>query len=303
VTLPIRTSSLLPSGLFLALGSAGLYGLNIVYARVAALAGVSGPVIVIYRVLLMLAIMAGVFALTRRSLKVAPEERSTIVLFGLATAVVGLCYLSSVAFIPVTVAAVIFYAYPTLIVLASPFVERAPLTWPLLGVVVIALIGVVMVVGPAFDGLDWRGLVLAFGAAIACAVQFFTAARCPRTNTVAKIVWSHVIILPSALLAGWVTGQLAPPSSLALAPFAAIVALGSYVFGFLLQITALRRITAVTAGIVYCLEPVVSAATSVAILGEVLSGLQIAGGVLVLAAIVTNIVLERSRAAPIVPMD
>ncbi|MBZ6075850.1 DMT family transporter [Microvirga puerhi] len=291
------------SGLLFALGSAGLYGLNIVYARVAALGGVSGPAVVIYRVLLMLALFGAVAAIMRRSLVVAREERGTMAVLGVSTAFVGLCYVSSVAFIPVTVAAVLFYAYPTFIVLASPLVEGTKLTPALVGVVFLALLGIVLVVGPAFGDLDWRGLALALGAAAATATQFFAAARCRKTDITAKMFWIHLIVLPTAVLAGAATGQLTSPTVLALAPFGVIMTVGGYVIGFLFQIVALGRISAVAAGIVYCIEPVVSAITSTIVLGERIGPVQALGGCLVLAAIVTNILLERSRAAPIVPTD
>lgn len=291
------------SGLLFALGSAGLYGLNIVYARVAAIGGVPGPAVVVYRVLLMLALVAIAAALMRRSIVVAREERLTMAILGISTAFVGLCYVSSVAFIPVTVAAVLFYAYPSLIVLASPFVEGTKLTSTLIGVVLVALIGIVLVVGPAFGDLDWRGLALALGAAAATAVQFFAAARCRKTNLTAKMFWVHLIVLPTAILAGAVTGQLTSPAALALAPLGVAMTIGGYVVGFLFQIVALGRISAVAAGIIYCIEPVVSTVASTFVLGERIVPVQAVGGALVLAAIVTNILLERRHAAPVVPMD
>ncbi|WP_201839507.1 DMT family transporter [Microvirga zambiensis] len=292
------------NGLLFACLSAGLYGMNIVYARVASFAGASGSAIVVYRVFLMLLLVGIVVAVTRSSLKAAREERGTLVLLGISTTFVSVCYLSSVAFIPVTVAAVVFYTFPILIVLASPFVEGTKLTPALLGVVALASLGVVLVVGPAFGDLDWRGLALAFGASIATATQFFAAARCYRTGVMAKIFWIHVLVLPTAALIGWAAGDLAPPSILLAAPFAVAMTIGGYVLGFLLQFLALGRITAVAAGIIYCTEPVVAAISSALILNETLSPLQIAGGTLVLAAIVTNVLLEQRRlkGAPLVPI-
>jgi drug/metabolite transporter (DMT)-like permease len=191
-------TALAPAGLAFALVSATLYGLNIGYARLASFAGVSGSTIVVYRVLLMLALVGVAAALFRRSLAVAEGERGLMGVLGLATTLVGVCYLSSVAFIPVAVAVVVFYTFPVLIVLASPFVEGTRLTPTLLGVVGLALAGVVLVVGPAFEGLDWRGLALAFGASVATAIQFFAAARCPRTGVFAKVFWIHLLVLPTA---------------------------------------------------------------------------------------------------------
>ena len=292
------------TGLLFAIGSAGLYGFNIVFARMASFAGASGSAIVVYRVFLMLALVAVVAAVARRSLAIAREEQGKLFLLGISTAFVGICYLSSVAFIPVTVAAVVFYTFPILIVLASPFVEKAPLTPALIGVVTIATFGVCLVVGPAFSGLDWRGLALAFGASVATAIQFFVAARCTKTSVVSKVFWIHLIVLPTSLLISLVTGQLAPPSILALAPFAITMTIGGYLAGFVLQFLALGRISAVAAGIIYCTEPVVASLSSALILNETLSPLQVAGGALVLAAIITNVLLEQRRMkdAPLVPI-
>jgi len=292
------------NGLLFAFLSAGLYGMNIVYARLASFAGASGSAIVVYRVFLMLLLVGIVVAVTRSSLKAAREERGTLVLLGISTTFVSVCYLSSVAFIPVTVAAVVFYTFPILIVLASPFVEGTKLTPALLGVVALASLGVILVVGPAFGDLDWRGLALAFCASIATATQFFAAARCHRTGVMAKVFWIHMLVLPSAALIGWAAGDLAPPSILLAAPFAVAMTIGGYVLGFMLQFLALGRIAAVAAGIIYCTEPVVAAIASAVILKETLAPLQIAGGTLVLAAIVANVLLEQRRPkdAPLVPI-
>jgi drug/metabolite transporter (DMT)-like permease len=290
------------AGLSFAVASASLYGYNIVFARMASFAGASGPAIVIYRVFLMLALVAIGAAVARRSLAMAREERGMLLLLGISTAVQGICYLSSVAFIPVTVAAVVFYTFPILIVLASPFVERTRLTPALIGVAAIATLGVCLVVGPAFSGLDWRGLALAFGASISTTIQFFAAARCTRTGVMAKVFWIHLIVLPTSVLISLATGQLAPPTILALAPFAVAMTIGGYIAGSILQFLALGRISAVAAGIIYCTEPVVATISSALVLGEAVSPLQAAGGALVLAAIVSNVLLEQRRlkGAPLV---
>jgi drug/metabolite transporter (DMT)-like permease len=210
-----------------------------------------------------------------------------------------------VAYIPVTVAVVLFYTFPILILLASPMVEGTRLTPALVGVAALALTGVMLVVGPAFESLDWRGIALALGASVATAVQFFAAARCRRTGVVAKVFWIHLLVLPTAALIGLVAGELAPPDALGLAPFAVAMTIGGYVVGFVLQFLALGRIPAVVAGIVYCAEPVVAALSSTFILGESLGPVQLLGGALVLTAIVTNVALEQRRPAaqPLVPLD
>ena len=297
-------SSSVAPGLLFALASATFYGLNIGYARLASLAGVSGSSLVVYRVLLMLALVAAAAAVFRSPLFVPPAERRVMGVLGIATAFVGLCYLSSVSFIPVAVAVVVFYTFPFLIVLLNPLVEGVPLTLPLLLIVALALVGVVLVVGPAFEGLDWRGIALALGASLATATQFFAAARARRTSVMAKTFWVHVVVLPTAILVGGLAGSLDSPATLALAPAAVAATIAGYVFGFVLQFMALGRITAVVAGVVYCAEPVVAALSSTVILDEPLAPLQLLGGAFVVGAIILNVVVEsRRKAQPIVPLD
>jgi drug/metabolite transporter (DMT)-like permease len=292
------------SGLSLALGSATLFGLNIGFARLASFAGVSGASLVVYRVALMLALLGGAAFLLGHSLAVPRGERRVVGLLGVATTFVGLCYLSSVTFIPVAVAVVVFYTFPSLIVLLSPVVEGTPLTPALLGIVALALLGVLLVVGPAFENLDWRGIALAMGASVATATQFFAAARAKRTGLVAKTFWVHLLALPVAALIGAAAGNLAPPSALALAPLAVAATVAGYVVGFVLQLMALSRITAVVAGVAYCAEPVVAALSSTVILGEPLSDIQLLGGGLVIGAILLNVVIEsRRRTRAFVPAD
>jgi drug/metabolite transporter (DMT)-like permease len=290
------------SGVAFALGAATLYGLNIGYARLASFEGVSGATLVVYRVLLMLVLVGAFAAATGRSIAVEPRERPVLALLGICTALIGVCYLSSVAFIPVTVAVVLFYTFPTLIVLASPFVEGTRLTPTLLGVVALGLAGVVLVVGPVSGDLDWRGIALALAASAATATQFFAAARCPRTSVVAKVFWIHLLVLPTATLIALAAGSIAPPGSLMLAPYPVAMTIAGYLVGFVLQFLALGRISAVAAGIIFCAEPVVAAVSSTFILGESLTPLQYFGGALVLAAIVANVVASHHRARSEQPM-
>lgn len=298
-------ASLPGNGLLAALISASCFSFTVVFARMASFAGVGGATIVFYRVLILLALVSAFAALMRQSLKTAPEERPALVVLGVTTALQGLTYLMSVAFIPAAVAVVVFYTFPILIVLVSPLVERTKLTPPLILIAVIATTGVVLVVGPAWETLDWRGLLLSFGASIATVAQFFAAARCRKTSATAKIFWVNVLVLPSAALIGVLVGQFAPPSIIAAAPLAIVLSIVCYITGFIMQIVALARIAAVAAGIVYCIEPVLATLFSSLILGEILGPLQLLGGALVLGAVIANVLLEQraQRQAALVPTD
>ncbi len=285
------------AGLAFALSGAFFYGFNITFAKIAAELGVGGPMIVAERVLVMIAIGLVIGRLTRASFYVPRNERMPLFGLGIGSTGVSICYISSVAFIPITIAAVIFYTFPILIVVLSPFIDRKPLTLAMMAIVLTAFIGVVLVLGTTDAGLDPRGLLLATGASISAAIQFFAGTRCRQTGTAAKLVISQVIVLPSALLTVYFTGAIFTVDSQIIAFVPVWLTIGGFVFGFGFQILALTRISASIAGLAFCLEPVVAALTSAIVLGERLASIQYLGGMIVIAAIIATVFVERSKAA------
>lgn len=284
--------------MLLALAAAGAYGTNIISAQIAGQAGLNAPLLVFYRVFFMLALVIGAALIWRSSLSVPRAERRTLVVFGIASALVGMAYLSSVAFVPVTVAAVVFFTYPVLIVLAEPFVTGIRFRPARLAAACVAFLGVALVVGPDLHGLDPRGLVLALGASLAAATQFFAAAALPATPLAARLFWSHVLILPVAAGVLAITGGFLPPSAFAWAPIAAAVTIGGYLFAFLCQLLALTRISPGAAGLAFCAEPVCAVLIAAGLLGERLAPLQYAGCALVAAVLVINVTIEQMRRTP-----
>ncbi len=283
------------AGIALALVSAAGYGLNIVTAQIASTVGISGALMVFYRVFVMLACIAAVLVVMRQSLAVHQGEQMPLLIFGLSSSVIGTAYLSSVAFLPVSVAAVIFYLFPIFIVLAEPLVERTKVQPARLGIALLAFVGVALVVGPRFDSLDPRGLALAFGAAIGATIQFYAAARMPRTTIVSKLFWGHILVLPGVIATlVWIDG-FRSPEIFAAAPIAVAVTLLAYVVSIALQLMSLSRIPAVVAGLTFCAEPLFASAFAALILGERLVMWQYAGAGLVLMAIVINAVLPAAR--------
>jgi drug/metabolite transporter (DMT)-like permease len=291
----MRSSSPGFAGLALALGAAASYGFNITFARIAAFEGVAGPVVIAYRVLIALVLVAVFAAVVRTSLRVPRETVLPMVVLGLSSAGVGLCYISSVSFIPVTVAAVVFYTFPVVIVVVGPFVTGTRSSPRLLGIALMAFVGVVLVVGPGFSSLDIRGLLLAAAASPSAVVQFFVANRCASVPTLPKVIWVQAMSLPTSVLAAVLTVGLPGPGVLLLAPLAVGVTIGGFLVGFVLHMMALARISAVVAGLAFCLEPVVAALTSASLLGERLAPLQYLGGALVIAAIVANVLQASAR--------
>lgn len=284
-------------GLLAALLAAGAYGFNAPFAAVAAKVGVSGPDLVLWRVFAMLAVVAALAVALRRRLSLPRPVRPGVLLVSLATATLTLAYISAVAFVPVGVAVIVFYTFPLMILIASPFLDGERPDAARLAVFALAFAGLLVAIGPGFGGLDPRGLGLAVLAAIATAVQIFAASRvAPRTDPIALVWWVHVGVLPVALAVAILIGGPVSPSLMALAPVAVFANVVGYIVGFLLQMRAVSLGKPAAIGLAFTLEPVVAVATAAVVLGETLVVTQYAGGALVLAALVASVLVEDRRA-------
>ncbi|QCI64825.1 DMT family transporter [Phreatobacter stygius] len=282
-------------GITAALAGAVAYGVNIVFARMATQQGVSAADLVFLRVFLMMGAVAATLALAGGSLKVETRDRPLLILVGITSGCLGLAYFFAVSFVPIGIAAVIFYTFPLLILIASPFIDGERFTLQRLGVFALAFGGLAIALGPTLGGIDMRGVLLAALASVLAASQFFAAARAgARISPAALLFWSHVVIMPIAGLVALANG-LGQLSALGGAWFAATMTMLGYLVGFAFQMLSARNAPPALVGLVFCLEPVVAIVTANFVLGETLSAPQMVGSLLVLTALVASSLAELRR--------
>lgn len=274
-----------PVGLVL---SAICFGFNAIPTRIAAGAGVRGPDLAAARSALFFAGLVAYALATRASLRVPRGQRLTLLGFGVCGALIGVGYLSAVAFVPVGVAVMIFYTYPVLIALATPFVDGRRLTGAALVAFALAAGGLALAVGTQASGLDWRGVALAGLASVAATAQLFFGARAPGGGGFVTMFWAQAAMLPILLATMLAAGPASGAQWAAAAGPAALV--GAFYLGaFLLQVVGMRSTSAAAAGVIYCLEPISAIAAAAVVLGERLSAAQYAGAALVLAGVALEI--------------
>lgn len=287
------------TGLSIGLLSAVCYGANVPYAKLAAVAGASGPTLVFYRAFLMVALLGTLGLAQGGSLAVPAGQRGSVLGLGIATSFVGLCYISSVAFIPVGVATILYYTYPLLILMISPLIDGERLTPARLGIFGLAFAGLFIALGPNFASLDWRGLVLAMMGAAAAAAQFFFAARATRGSTpVIAGFWTQLILIPIAFAACLFAGGPDSPTVLVSAAWPAGMHIGLFVLAFGFHLLAARRTPPAALGLVFCAEPVASILLATQVLDERLTLAQISGGALVLIAVIASVLTESRKPVP-----
>ena len=214
-----------------------------------------------------------------------------LIAFGLSIALVNATYYTAIDRVPVAVAIVLQYCSPVLVVLWAAASRRRRPSADVALALLASAVGVVLVSGLAGAGFgDADGLGIAMGLASAVFFSAYTllaeqagpaygaTGAMFRAFTIASIFWI-LYQLPN----GW------PESLFSAGNLAgvAFVGVAGTLLPFLFFIWGVGHLRAERAAIAATLEPVVAAVVAWIWLGQRLSALQLAGGSLVIGAVLT----------------
>ncbi len=209
-----------------------------------------------------------------------------------ATAMVALgqtgmsvCYLNAVAYIPVGLAAILYYSFP-IVVLLLECAERRELPGPIrVATFLAAFVGLALAIGPSFEQLDWRGIAFAAGAVASSSTMFMFVGKARRhTSSWGLCFWGNALgIIPMTLLLPAMGGPRLPENTVGIVVL--LIAVGLFAVAFLTYVATLRRMAPSAAAMLFNFEPLVSIGAAMALLGERLDAAQTAGGSLVIAAL------------------
>jgi drug/metabolite transporter (DMT)-like permease len=249
-------------------------------------------------------------ALAPRRLRVTPRELPALALLGVAgAALVQWLYFIAIQRIPIGIALLLEFTAPVFVALYVRVVRRQDVrrrTWLAIGV---ALGGLAMVAQVWTDtGLDPIGVMAGLGAA-ACVATYFlvgghtAAARDTGSLTFymfffGALFWTvtqpwWTVDLSMLASSAPLLGALGAYSVPAWAGVVWIVLLGTLA-PYALNLAALRRISPTAVGVVGMSEPVGAGLVAWAWLGQALTAIQVAGGLIVLV----GIALVQRAAAP-----
>ena len=288
-------------GIAFAIAAASSYALVPNLVRAAYVAGVPALEAVCTRTAVV-AVVLFFLARTRKiPFNIPKAAWPSFALMFLATLAVSTCYLSSVQFISVGMAVTLFYTFPVIIAVTSPLLEGSRPSGLLLGLATLTFIGLVLAIGPAFSGLDWRGVALAIASAFACALQFFSGRMLSRHMQPAAFgSLIHILLLPVViaimLYAGGGDVQLTqfPPISL---PVISVLCMAlAYCAGYFFHMSAVNNAPSNVVAPYFNLEPVLTIVIATLFLGEKLGLVQLAGITLVIIALIAVNRTEDKRA-------
>jgi drug/metabolite transporter (DMT)-like permease len=274
-------------GLALVVISAVGFGSLGVFGKLATRHGISLPTLLGLRFALASVVLWGI-ALARHEVRwLGTRRMAGIALMGVFYVAQAAAFFSSLRTIPAAITSILLYVYPVMVTLLARVVVKEPLTRMRLLALALACAGVLLVVGPSPTGhLDPGGVLLGLASAVVYSTYILSGGVLLRE---VPAIYATAIITAvggaSYLAFGAATGQLHAAdgpgwgviAGMAIVP--TLIAASAFLAG-------LARVGPTRASIVSTLEPVTTAVLAALVLGEGLSAMRVAGGLVVLSAAV-----------------
>jgi drug/metabolite transporter (DMT)-like permease len=291
-------------GALLCLTSAAGFATLGIFGRLASDAGATVTTTLLVR----FALAALVFAVVVRATGGWPALRRLprrVVVTGLALGAVGYSlqsglYFAAIGRLDVSMVALLLYTYPAFVTLAAVVLGRARPSLRIGSALAVASVGLVLVLLAAGTGaFDLPGALLALAASLTYTTYILVSDRI--VGDVDSFALA-LLVLTGATASFAVTGVATRSLDFALPADAwlwlVLIALVSTVVAVSAFFAGLRRVGPSEAAILSTFEPPVTVALAFAVLGERLTPAQLAGGALVLAAVVVLQLPARRRRAP-----
>jgi drug/metabolite transporter (DMT)-like permease len=237
----------------------------------------------------------GLLLLVRRgSFRVDSGQRMPLFFLGIIWSGAMICYLIAVETISVSLAVLILYFYPLLVLAYSVIKRQLKASPALIALFFAAFFGLYLALSGGEIKINPSGILFAVMASCGAAFTFICGARvAPSMSPLLMTFWINAVGL--LMILPMMTGKLALPSagsgSLALG-----LATVFYLVAILSQFEALARLTAARAAFLLNLEPVVSIVLAGLILNEKLSIIQGSGVMLVISVVILSLRFKPAEA-------
>jgi len=255
-------------------------------ARLAYDGGIDAPTLIASRAAVGFACAALIALVLRHRPRVSAADGGVLLGMSAGQLMINFGYMISVLYIPVSLAALIFYIFPVLVLVVDAVSGRRFPPAPVIFAFLTAFAGLGMALAPSFAALDGRGLAAALVATLGgTLLMLFGSRAARRVGTLSTLFFMQAIAacVTVSVMLGF-DGPVPPGTE------AGWLALGAactgYVIGVGLQVVAVKLVDPAPASLVYNLEPLGTLAIAALVLSERLSPLQYLGGAMVLGAIV-----------------
>lgn len=285
------------AGIVLVAVSAASFGAMAIFARLAYDGGADVTAVLFLRFAIAAPCMAAVMRLRGLAWPRGPVLAGLAAMGGIGYVGQSLSYFTALTLASASLVALLLYAYPAIVTVLSVLVLGARLTRRRVAALGLALAGAALTIGPELSG-EPLGVVLGASAAVIYSAYILVGSRLtPRSGALPA---SAVVMAAAAAVFAVVVAVQRPSFPSTAGSWAAVVAIAlvSTVVAITTFFAGMARLGAPDASTLSTLEPVVTVALAAAVLDERLAPAQLAGGALILSAVV---VLARAPAPGAVP--
>lgn len=203
-----------------------------------------------------------------------------------------ICFLNALRAAPVADVALIYATVPFVTAILAWLVVREKSAWRTIGASILALAGVVIMVGDGWSAGHWRGDLLAFGMTCAMAALTVCFRRYREIDTLqvaaASCLLGSLVALPFATIGGVDANQIG---------FLVLFGITQMGLGFLLLAAGTRRVSAMESALIGALDAPLAPLWVWLAFGETVSQATLVGGAIILLAVGADIALANRRAA------
>ncbi len=265
-------------------GTNGLYVANI---------SVASSHIVLFRTLIGGFILTGLVAVRGGFDRTSIQAEFVPLLFGgVALGMNWVALFGAYRLLNVSLATLVYYAGPMLVILFSPLLFRERLTGTKIIAIILVAAGLVLISGSvAFGGLNPSGLLAAAASALFYAALMVFNKRIRKTSGLQTAALELDIAFVVVLIYVLLTSGLPHPSRADL-PYLLLIGLINTGLAYLLYFTGLQKLPAQSVALISYIDPVSALFFSAVFLHESMTVLQILGAVLIIGGAIAG---ETSR--------
>jgi len=261
------------------------YALAVVCARVAFEDGSNASTVVTLRCAFAMLAIGIAVRFSRAPDRSNARDRRLILMLGILFAANVYAFYKAIELLRVPLAILIFYVYPLFTGVISALAGLERLNTPMVLFSLLSLAGMALATGASPEALQPLGLLLALFAGSVVAVSLVVTSRyVAHVDALRRTFWM-MVSTSAVLLVGLIgSGSFAWPKS-AVGGMAIAGVCAFYAVGLVGLFTSATRIGPMRTAVMMNLEPVLAIALSTLVLQQGLSGLQYAGGALVIAGV------------------
>lgn len=283
-------------GFFYIFLSASMLGLTPIFGKYAFQAGVSVETLLFLRFVIASVLLFSYLLIRQSKVSVDRKQLLFIGILGFLYCFQTIFYFTSLKYILSSLAVVLLYLYPIFVLLLTVIFDNQKLSLGLIFPILLSILGIIILVGLPTGSINYYGVLLAIGSALAFACYVIIGNRLVSSlSPVVTSSWvtacTSLFLLMSGLIKGNISFQFHPTgwySILAISLLATVVSTVAFYLG-------IKHIGPTKASLFATIEPIVTTVSAYLILNESVSPIQIIGICCILSSVTIVIMRDAKK--------